>query len=89
MSDRGLCHAEHCRRQVLPQPAISPLVRLIGNARVEQTKRQIRHGDSAAIEKVKRRNARKEERLGSASMAEQVAFMGRRKLLNAIMQRTP
>lgn len=36
----GLCDADRCRKAVLPQPATSPLLRLMGEVRVEQTKRQ-------------------------------------------------
>ena len=40
VDDLGLCSAERCRRAVLPQPATSPLLRLMGEVRVEQTNRQ-------------------------------------------------
>jgi hypothetical protein len=41
VEDQGLCRAERCRRSVLPQPARNPLVRLLGDVRIEQKKRQI------------------------------------------------
>lgn len=57
---------------------------MMGDALVEQKRLQKPEDPktSAAIERAKRRNERKE---GRASMAEQVAFMGRRKLIKAIM----
>ena len=59
VEDNGLCHAEHCRRSVLPQLAKPALVRLIGDTHTEQKKRQISKPEQTAIEKIKRRNARK------------------------------
>jgi hypothetical protein len=58
----GLCGKEICRKQVLPQIAKPALVRLIGDAMVEQTKRQrqtLTQTEKAKVAAIGRRNARK------------------------------
>lgn len=59
--ESGLCASEHCRRQVLPQLAKpNALLRLIGDANVEQVKRQAPEAtDRVQIARISRRNARK------------------------------
>lgn len=59
----GLCEREECRKAVLPQLAQNVgWLKLMGNAIVEQTKRQkqtLTPAEKAAVAKIGRRNARR------------------------------
>ena len=61
VADGRLCGRDDCRRAVLPQLAKNGgWINLMGAAHTEQTKRQApAPAERVAIEKVKRRNARK------------------------------
>lgn len=57
----GLCGRDDCRRQVLPQLAINGgWLKLIGDARIEQSKRQRPvPTEKVQLDRIARRNARK------------------------------
>jgi hypothetical protein len=77
--NKGLCSREQCRKAVLPQIAKPALVRLIGDALVEQTKRQkpLAPKEKAAIARIGRRNARKQARSNRGYFGLAKAIMGR------------
>lgn len=69
---RGLCRS--CQRQFLPQLAVNGgWLKLIGEAVAEQTARQTEQANKAAIEKAKRRDARKRHRSGLRGLLMHVA----------------
>lgn len=78
-SNQGLCGKDHCRKAVLPQIAKPALVRLIGDVQVEQTKRQkpLAPKEKVAIERIGRRNARRQARSGRGHFGLAKAIMGR------------
>ena len=80
----GLCTAERCRREVLPQLAKPALVRLIGDSLVEQKKRQVEHAlpecDAHKAWKLRRQRAQeiaRSKRRGAFGLAK--AIMERKK----------
>lgn len=71
----GLCLS--CQRKILPQLAINiGWLKLMGDAHIEQTKRQSRRLDSsqrAAVAKAERRKVRKARRLATITTAVRAA----------------
>lgn len=78
--NQGLCGKDICRKQVLPQIAKPSLVRLIGDALVEQTKRQkpaLTRREKNAVARIGRRNARRLARKGRGHFALALAIASR------------